>query len=175
MSENTKGPGQPRLLDRLRAKIRLMHYSIRTEEAYADWVRRFILFHNKRHPKEMGATEIEAFLSHLAVEGKVAASTQNHAFAAILFLYSKVLDIELPRLDALRAKRPERIPVVLSPDEVRSVLGRMKGTPLLQAELLYGSGLRLPLTPNHSPRLSPGAKGARRGCVSKISTSSEAN
>jgi integron integrase len=131
------------LLDRLRAKLRLMHYSIRTEEAYADWVRRFILFHNKRHPKDMGPGEIEAFLSHLAVEGKVAASTQNQAFSALLFLYSKVLEIELPRLDACRAKRPERIPVVLSPEEVRGVLGRMKGTPRFQAELLYGSGVRL--------------------------------
>jgi integron integrase len=143
MSENSQGPGQPKLLDRLRAKLRLMHYSIRTEEAYADWVRRFILFHNKRHPKDMGPGEIEAFLSHLAVEGKVAASTQNQAFSALLFLYSKVLEIELPRLDACRAKRPERIPVVLSPEEVRGVLGRMKGTPRFQAELLYGSGVRL--------------------------------
>ena len=133
----------PRLLDQLRAKARLLHYSLRTEEAYADWVKRFILFHGKRHPREMGAAEIEAFLGHLAVEKQVAASTQNQAFSAILFLYQKVLEIDLPRVDALRAKRPERLPVVLSVDEVRAVLDRIDGVERLQAELLYGAGLRL--------------------------------
>ena len=133
----------PRLLDQLRAKTRLLHYSLRTEDAYADWVKRFILFHGKRHPREMGVPEIEAFLTDLAVEKQVAASTQNQALSAILFLYQKVLDIELPRIDALRAKRPERLPVVLSIDEVRAVLDGMEGTERLQAELLYGAGLRL--------------------------------
>src|SRR5262245_2522989 len=90
----------PKLLDQVAAKMRLGHYSKRTEEAYVDWIRRFILFHNKRHPREMGAAEIEGFLTHLAVEGKVAASTQNQAFAALLYLYQQVLEIELPRLDA---------------------------------------------------------------------------
>ena len=116
------GTGPPKLLDRVAAKTRLLNYSIRTEQAYVDWIRRFILFHNKRHPKDMGGPEIEAFLTYLAVEGEVAASTQNQAFSAILFLYQKVLEIELPPLNALRAKRPERLPVVLSIDEVRSIL-----------------------------------------------------
>jgi integron integrase len=136
-------PSPPRLLDRVRIKARLMHYSRRTEDAYVQWIVRYILFHNKRHPQEMGAPEIEAFLSHLAVSRQVSASTQNQAFAAILFLYQRVLDIELPRLDVLHAKRPERYPVVLSVEEVRAVLGRMSGTPLLMTQLLYGAGLRL--------------------------------
>jgi integron integrase len=139
----TDGPRPPRLLDQVRAKLRLLHYAIRTEEAYVDWIRRFILFHHKRHPREMGATEIEAFLTHLAVDGKVAASTQNQALAALLFLYQKVLEIELSALDAVRARRPKRLPVVLSTDEVRAVLDRMTGIPRLMAELMYGSGLRL--------------------------------
>jgi integron integrase len=139
----TSGPRPPRLLDQVRAKLRLLHYAIRTEEAYVDWIRRFILFHHKRHPREMGAAEVEAFLTHLAVDGKVAASTQNQALAALLFLYQKVLEIELSRLDAVRARRPKRLPVVLSTDEVRAVLDGMTGTPRLMAELMYGSGLRL--------------------------------
>jgi site-specific recombinase XerD len=121
----TDGVRPPRPLDQVRAKLRQLHYAIRTEEAYVDWIRRFILFHPKRHPRELGATEIEAFLTHLAVDGKVAASTQNQALAALLFLYQKVLEIELPALDAVRARRPKRLPVVLSIDEVRAVLGRM--------------------------------------------------
>jgi integron integrase len=133
----------PRLLEQVRAKLRLLHYAIRTEEAYVDWIRRFIFFHGKRHPREMGAVEVEAFLTHLAVDGHVAASTQNQALAALLFLYQKVLEIELPLIDAVRAKRPKRLPVVLSADEIRTVLGGMKGTPRLMAELMYGSGLRL--------------------------------
>ncbi len=135
---NPQNNQPPKLLDQLAAKTRLLHYSKRTESAYVDWVKRFILFHNKRHPREMGAAEIEAFLTHLAVERNVAASTQNQAFAAILFLYQKVLEIELPTIDALRAKRPERLPVVLSVDEVRRVLDGLDGIDLLQAELLYG-------------------------------------
>jgi integron integrase len=137
------GPRPPKLLDQMRAKLRLLHYAIRTEEAYVDWARRFILFHNKRHPREMGAAEVEAFLTHLAVHEQVAASTQNQALAALLFLYQKVLEIELPALDAVRARRPKRVPVVLSTDEVRAVLDRMTGVPRLMAELMYGSGLRL--------------------------------
>jgi integron integrase len=138
------GAGPKRkLLDQVRDKTRMLHYSLRTEEAYVDWIRRFVLFHNTRHPREMGAVEIEAFLTALAVQRKVSASTQNQALAAILFLYGKVLDIELPRLDAVRAKRAERVPTVLSVDEVRMVLDRMDGNPRLQVELLYGAGLRL--------------------------------
>lgn len=134
----------PRLLDRLRDKIRVRHYSIRTEKSYVGWVRRFILFHGKRHPEQMGAAEIEAFLSHLAVNGRVAASTQNQALAAILFLYKEVLEIDLPWMqDIVRAKRPERRPVVLTRGEVAAVLERMSGAPGLVARLLYGTGLRL--------------------------------
>ena len=133
-----------KLLDQLRDAIRARHYSIRTEKCYADWVRRFILFHNKRHPKEMGAPEVEAFLTHLAVGRRVAASTQNQALAAILFLYTHVLEIDLPWLtDVTRAKRPERRPVVLTRDEVNRILSRMTGVASLAARLLYGTGLRL--------------------------------
>jgi integrase len=133
----------PKLLDQVRARLRTLHYSIRTEEAYANWITRFILFHHKRHPRDMGGPEVEAFLTHLAVEGQVAASTQNQALAALLFLYQQVLEMELPRLDAVRAKRPERLPVVLSRDEVRAVLDGMAGSYRLMAGLMYGSGLRL--------------------------------
>src|SRR3989440_4705871 len=112
-------PGPPKLLDRLRAALRLRHYSPRTEEAYVAWVRRFILFHGKRHPLEMGAAEINAFLTHLAVEGHVAASTQNQAFSALLFLYQKVLDVEPGRIaGVIRANRPKRLPIVLTREEV---------------------------------------------------------
>lgn len=134
----------PKLLDRFRDKIRTRHYSIRTEKSYVDWVRRFILFHGKRHPKDMGAPEIEAFLSHLAVDGRVAASTQNQALAAILFLYREVLEIDLPWMaDIVRAKRPERRPVVLTRGEVSAVLERMSGVQALVAQLLYGTGMRI--------------------------------
>lgn len=135
---------KPRLLDLVRARCRVKHYSIRTEKRYVDWIRRFILFHGKRHPVEMGAKEIEAFLTHLAVNGNVAASTQNQALAAILFLYKEVLDIELPWLDGItRAKKPPRLPVVLTEGEVRSLLAQLDGVHHLIASLLYGSGLRL--------------------------------
>jgi len=133
----------PKLLDRVRTRLRVLHYSIRTEEAYVGWIRRYILFHGKRHPAEMGAAEVETFLTSLAVEGRVAASTQNQAMAALLFLHKHVLEKPLGSIDALRAKRPKRLPVVLSRDEVRSVLGRMEGVHRLMAELMYGSGLRL--------------------------------
>jgi len=136
-------PQPPKLLDQVAMKARLLHYSKRTERAYVDWIRRYILFHNKRHPRDMGAAEIEAFLSHLAVEGQVAASTQNQAFAALLFLYQRILDIELPKVHALRAQRPDRLPVVLTIEEVRTILDGLDGIDRLMAELLYGSGLRL--------------------------------
>lgn len=134
----------PRLLDRLRAEIRLRHYSIRTEEAYVDWARRFILFHGKRHPKDMGPEEVTAFLSHLALERNVSASTQNQAKSALLFLYREVLDIELPWLDeVIAAKTPRRLPVVLTPTEVRRLLNATSGTTGLVVSLLYGTGMRL--------------------------------
>ena len=136
--------GKPRLLDRVRERIRFLHYSIRTEEAYIGWIRRFILFHGKRHPREMGAPEVEAFLSDLATQGRVTASTQNQALSAILFLYRQVLGIELPWMEGIkRAKRPSRLPVVMTPTEVRAVLARLDGRDHLMASLLYGSGLRL--------------------------------
>jgi integron integrase len=134
----------PKLLDRLRDAVRLRHYSLRTEEAYVAWARRFILFHHKRHPLEMGAAEINAFLTHLAVEGHVSASTQNQAFSAILFLYQKVLEVDPGRIaGVVRANRPRRLPVVLTPDEVERVLAQLQGTYRLMVGLLYGSGLRL--------------------------------
>lgn len=137
-------PSKPRLLDMVRERCRVKHYSIRTEKRYIDWIRRFILFHDKRHPSEMGAVEIEAFLTHLAVQGNVAASTQNQALAALLFLYRDVLAIELPWLDGVtRAKKPARLPVVLTESEVRALLSRLDGVHHLIASLLYGSGLRL--------------------------------
>jgi integron integrase len=135
---------RPRLLDRVRAAIRARHYSRRTEEAYVAWIRRYILFHGKRHPMEMGAPEITRYLTSLAVDGKVAASTQNQALSALLFLYRAVLELDVPWLDGLvRARRPQRLPVVLTRDEVRAVLPRLDGTPRLMAYLLYGAGLRL--------------------------------
>lgn len=143
MNSNTMTT-QPRLLDQVRAKIRLKHYSIRTEQAYVDWVRRFIVFHQKKHPNDMGSAEVEQFLSHLAVEGKVAASTQNQAKSALLFLYREVLNNELPWLDNVeQAKTPTRLPVVLTKAEVQSLLGNMSGLHWLMACLLYGTGLRL--------------------------------
>lgn len=137
-------PPQKKLLDQVRDALRLKHYSIRTEEAYVDWIKRFILFHNKRHPREMGTPEIEHFLTHLAVEQNVAASTQNQALAAILFLYRQVLKQELDTpINSIRAKQPKRLPVVLTPHEVNLILRHLSGTHRLMAQLLYGSGLRL--------------------------------
>jgi integron integrase len=134
----------PRLLDRVCEALRMRHYSPRTEEAYCGWIRRFVLFHGRRHPRELGSPEIEAFLSHLAVAGRVSASTQNQALAALLFLYVHVLGHPPEALgDFVRAKRPERVPVVLTPTEVSAVLERLSGTPKLMASLLYGAGLRL--------------------------------
>ena len=134
----------PKLLTQLRERLRFLHYSIRTEQQYVQWVRRFILFHGKRHPAEIGGAEVEAFLTHLAVEGHVAAATQNQALSALLFLYREVLGQSLPWLDqVVRAKRSARLPVVLSRHEVARVLERMDGVHGLMARLLYGTGMRL--------------------------------
>lgn len=135
---------QPRLLDRVRAAIRVRHYSLRTEDAYIQWIKRYIFFHNKRHPDEMGEKEITAFLTHLAVDRNVAASTQNQALAAILFLYKIVLEKELEWLDDIvRAKKPKHLPIVLSRNEVRMLFTQLTGTNRLVAELLYGTGMRI--------------------------------
>jgi integron integrase len=135
---------KPRLLDQVREQIRLKHYSYRTEKQYVGWVRRHILFHQRRHPESMGAAEVERFLSYLATGRRVSAASQNQALAAILFLYRQVLHIDLPWLsNVVRAKHPHRLPVVLSREEVRSILSGLEGTPWLVASLLYGSGLRL--------------------------------
>ena len=133
-----------KLLDQLRDAIRIKHYSYSTEKTYVHWAKRYILFHNKRHPAEMGALEIEAFLSHLAQEANVSASTQNQAFNALLFLYRNVLQIELAiPIHALRAKRAQHLPTVLSKTEVNQVLSEMQGLHQLMTRLLYGCGLRL--------------------------------
>ena len=138
------GARPPRLLDRVREAIRTRHYSRRTEKAYVNWIRRFIFFHDKRHPAEMGAREVTAFLTSLAVRDKVAASTQNQALSALLFLHREVLGVELPWLeDVVRAKRPQYLPVVLTRDETRALLQRLNGVPRVMALLLYGTGLRL--------------------------------
>ncbi len=163
-------PGKEKLLDRVRAVLRLKHYSLRTEHSYVDWIKRFLRFHAGRetnlaagppkdesgrladrmpvllwrHPETMGAGEVREFLSHLAVKGGVAASTQNQAFSALLFLYRDVLQQELPWIeDGERAKRPAKLPVVFTKQEARSVLNKLHGTARLMANLLYGCGLRL--------------------------------
>jgi integron integrase len=134
----------PHLLDQVRELIRIRHYSIRTEQAYLQWIHRFMTFHHPRHPREMGADEVSAFLSHLALERNVAASTQNQALNALLFLYRDVMRVQLPWLDHVqRAKKPQRLPVVLTRDEVRALLAQMQGTTWLMAALIYGGGLRL--------------------------------
>jgi integron integrase len=134
----------PKLLDQVRHTLRVKHYALRTEETYVDWIKRFILFHHKRHPKDMGVAEIEAFLTHLAVEQNVAASTQNQAFSALLFLYREVLRQELDGpIDALRAQKPRHLPVVFTVDEARRVIALLPHPQQLMAQLLYGSGLRL--------------------------------
>jgi integron integrase len=137
-------PVKTKLLDQVRHAIRARHYSIRTEEAYVNWIKRFVLFHNKRHPQEMGVEEINQFLSHLAVKNNVAASTQNQAMCAILFLYKNILNRDLGRIDNLVwAKKPKRLPVVLTREEVKQLLAQLSGVKWLMANLLYGSGLRL--------------------------------
>ncbi len=139
-----RGPAQPRLLDRVRGALRARHYSFRTEDAYVAWIRRYLAFHRMRHPLEMGTAEITAFLTALAVRLHVSASTQKQAFSAVLFLYRDVLDRDLTGLDdVVRAKPPIRLPLVLSRQEIATLLNRLRGVPLLMASLLYGSGLRL--------------------------------
>lgn len=134
----------PRLLDQIRAAVRMRHYSPSTEHSYVQWVRRFVLFCDKRHPRELGARDIERFLTHLAVDRRVAASTQNQALNALVFLYREVLRLDAPILgDIVRARRPRRLPVVLTATEVRALLAQLHGVPWLVAALLYGSGLRL--------------------------------
>ena len=134
----------PKLLDQVRATLRTMHYSIRTEDAYVLWIRKYIVFHGKRRPLEMGEPEVQAFLTDLAVGREVAASTQNQALCALLFLYKVVLDRPLEgRLDAVRAKRPKRLPVVLTREEVQGVLEMLPGRQRLMASLMYGAGLRV--------------------------------
>ena len=135
---------KPKLLDVVRDKMRARHFSYRTEQAYVGWIRRFILYHNKRHPTEMGAPEVEAFLTHLAVERHVSASTQNQALGAILFLYRNALELELPWLaNVVRARKPVHVPVVLPRREVQALISQLESPFQLIAQLLYGSGLRL--------------------------------
>jgi integrase len=135
----------PKLLDQLRAVIRVRHYSLRTEQAYVDWSRRYILLHGKRHPRDMGAAEVEGFLTHLATERGVASATQRQARSALLFLYKEVLKVELPWLDEVVSAKPSRrLPVVLTTREVTALLQHMPSGPLaLVAALLYGTGMRL--------------------------------
>lgn len=134
----------PRLLDRVRDRIRRKHYSIRTEQAYLHWVKAFVRFHGMKHPSAMGASEVEAFLTYLAVERHVASSTQNQALSGLLFLYRDVLEIQLPWLDGIeRSKRPKRMPVVLTREEVTAVLDRLDGTTALILTLAYGTGMRI--------------------------------
>jgi integrase len=138
------GERSKKILDQMRDAIRLKHYSYRTEKAYVDWVYRFILFHNKRHPKEMGVPEIEAFLTHLAVEKRVAASTQNQALSALLFLYRHVLHQDIGgEIDAIRAKSSRYLPTILTQAEAIAVITQLFGVHQLVAKLLFGSGLRL--------------------------------
>lgn len=145
VSAGVKAVKSPRLLDRVREHIRVRHYSLRTEQAYVGWIRRFIFANGKRHPQDLGAAEVGDFLTRLATVGNVSASTQNQALSALLFLYRVVLDMELPRLDqVVRAKRPRRLPVVLSQEEVARLLQAIPDGPTaMMAQLLYGTGMRL--------------------------------
>lgn len=136
--------GEPKLLDQVRGRLRLRHYSLRTEQAYVAWIRRFILANGKRHPRELEGRHVEAFLTGLATRGRVAAGTQNQALAALLFLYREVLGVDLPWMESVvRAKRPRRLPVVLSQTEVRRLLSVIDERAWLMAALLYGTGIRL--------------------------------
>lgn len=144
MAQEAAPSQPPRLLQQVREKIRYKHYSIRTESVYVEWIKRFIFFHERRHPRDMGAAEIERFLTHLAVEGKVAAATQNQAKSALLFLYREVLEVQLPWLDNIAsAKTPKRLPVVLTQAEVLAILLQMEGRQQLIGRLLYGTGMRI--------------------------------
>ncbi len=146
-TQNSSAAPKPRLLDQVRHKCRVLHDSIRTESAYVDWVEKFLRFHRLtdgtwRHPQELGGPEIAAFMTHLAVHGKVAASTQNQALCAIVFLYRHVLEIDPGNIDGVRAQRPERLPTVLSVEEVRLILDQTEegSLPRLMLELFYGTG-----------------------------------
>jgi integrase len=142
--DSTFRPKAARLMDQVSEVMRYHHYGLRTEEAYTRWIKGFIYFHNKRHPKDMGKEEIEAYLSHLAVKRHVAVSTQNQAFNALLFLYKQVLDLPFADdISAIRSKKPVRLPVVLSREEVGQLLREMKGETRLMAQIMYGGGLRL--------------------------------
>jgi len=144
LSHGVQTGGRPRLLDRVRAAIRVRHYSYRTEDAYVHWIKRYIFFHNVRHPADMGRDEINGFLSHLAVTERLSASTQNQAFNALLFLYKTVLEKDVGQLrDVVRAERRRRLPVVLTHEEVARLFAHVDGVVLLVCRLLYGSGLRL--------------------------------
>jgi integron integrase len=133
-----------KLLDQVRRKIRLKGYSIRTEKTYVEWIRRFILFHDKRHPKEMGKAEIESFLAHLVIQRNVASSTQNQAFNAILFLYDQVLEAKMPDdIQAIRSKKPARVPTVMTHEETHKMIAVMSGVHRLMAKMMYGCGLRV--------------------------------
>jgi integron integrase len=135
---------KPRLLDEVRSVARMRHFSIRTEQAYVQWIRRYILFHKKRHPRDMGETEIREFISHLAVKEAISASTQTVALSALLFLYRDVLKKELPYVSNIeRARKPKRLPLVLTRGETKRILANLEGVQWLVAGLLYGSGLRL--------------------------------
>ena len=135
---------KPKLLDQVRAVARARHLSHRTEDVYHNFIKRFILFHDKKHPKDMGADEITAFLTHLAVKDKVSASTQNQAFYVLLFLYKNVLHINLPNIEnVVRAKRPEHLPVVFTPKEVKAILANLKGVSFLAVGLMYGAACPL--------------------------------
>jgi len=142
MDLNAGTPQPKRLLDQVHDKLRTLHYSPRTEDAYVGWIRHYIFFHGKRHPKDLGAGEVEAFLTYLATQRGVSASTQNQALCALLFLYKQVLGVEVGWVDGVtRAKKPERVPVVMTREEVGRVLGQMRGRDWLMASLMYGTGL----------------------------------
>jgi integrase len=143
MQPKANAGGKPKLLEQVRIFMRARRYSLRTEQAYLDWIRRFILFHGKRHPRDLGETEISDFLTNLATQQHVAPSTQNQALSALLFLYQQFFERKLGRLDALRATRPPRVPVVLTRVEVRTLLAHVAPPYRLIADLIYGSGLRL--------------------------------
>ena len=147
-SDKSTAANPPKLLDQARARLRVKHYSIRTEHTYLDWIKRYILFHGKQHPKHLGVKDVEAFLTHLAVAGKVAASTQNQAKSALLFLYREVLEIQLPWLDNVtQEKVPKRLPVVLTVREVQAVLSQLTGTHALVGSLLKGFKDRVTMLP----------------------------
>jgi len=141
---NRRNTNKPKLLDQVRDVLRRKHYSIRTEQSYIDWIKRFIIYHHKRHPSDMAEEEVAQFLTHLARDLNVAPSTQNQALSALLFLYKQVLKHEIGWLEKVeRAKKSPKLPVVLSRAEVKRVFAHLHGTPKLMAGLLYGSGLRL--------------------------------